>query len=348
MKTETPYISIIVPIYNVERYLKKCLESLISQTLYNVEIICIDDGSTDSSPAILDEYAARDPRIVTLRQANAGQASARNAGLRIARAPYIMFCDADDWYDPTMCEKMYAAIESSKDVDFAGCAVRMHYEHAAHMRDSDEKYYALKHVGCVRVNDDLLLTINSAIWNKIFRKAVIEENHIHFPEGIWYEDAAFFQLYGLCSHHAVFVPETFYHYRRRQHSIMSTTFEGESDHTRDLLGVARCVYAFLQTHHLLPAREHYFARLFFYFVATAQSYEKTLHRKQAILHDAEVFAKSTGIDFLHYPELAHQYQLITSGIPLNHTQKHLFGLYKKKYKAKGVKHYFLGIPFHTS
>ena len=139
MNNRVPKISIIVPIYNVCRYIPICLDSLINQTCYNVEILCIDDGSTDASPSILQEYASRDARIIILSQPNAGQGAARNRALEIARAPYIMFCDGDDWYEPTMCEHMLAAMQSAPGVDYAFFATHLHYEHGERLSRADEK-----------------------------------------------------------------------------------------------------------------------------------------------------------------------------------------------------------------
>lgn len=100
MEKITPKVSIIVPVYNVENYLRKCLDSLINQTLKNIEIICINDGSTDNSLSILEEYASKDERIIVINQENAGVSSARNRGLEIATGEYIAFVDADDSVTP--------------------------------------------------------------------------------------------------------------------------------------------------------------------------------------------------------------------------------------------------------
>ena len=100
-------VSIIVPVYNVEKYLERCLDSLINQTLTNIEIVCINDGSTDNSGKILDDYAAKDNRIKVIHQNNAGQAVARNNGLKIANGNYINFVDSDDWVDLDFIEKLY-------------------------------------------------------------------------------------------------------------------------------------------------------------------------------------------------------------------------------------------------
>ena len=103
-------ISIIVPVYNVEKYLEKCIDSILNQSYQNLEIILIDDGSTDNSGSICDEYKKKDQRVQVIHQKNQGQSSARNAGLNIAKGSYIGFVDSDDWIEQNMYEKLYKNI----------------------------------------------------------------------------------------------------------------------------------------------------------------------------------------------------------------------------------------------
>lgn len=109
----TPLISIIVPIYKVEPYLRKCVDSILAQTYANIEVILVDDGSPDGCPAICDEYVAKDRRVVVIHQENAGVSVARNAGLDTAKGEYIAFVDGDDWIEPDMYEVLYQVIKDS-------------------------------------------------------------------------------------------------------------------------------------------------------------------------------------------------------------------------------------------
>ena len=108
--TKTPKISIIIPIFNVENYLAKCLDSIINQTLMDIEIICVNDGSNDNSVDILNTYAQRDKRITIINKANGGLSSARNAGIRVANGEYICFLDSDDYFEFNACERLYIEI----------------------------------------------------------------------------------------------------------------------------------------------------------------------------------------------------------------------------------------------
>lgn len=112
-KEVQPLISIIVPVYNVEKYLARCLDSLTNQTLRNIEIICVNDGSTDSSLEILRDYASKDNRIIIVDKANGGLSSARNAGLELIQGEYFMFVDSDDWLDECTCEESYKNIKDN-------------------------------------------------------------------------------------------------------------------------------------------------------------------------------------------------------------------------------------------
>ena len=116
--TDNPLISIIVPVYKVEKYLCRCVDSILAQTYTNIEVILVDDGSPDGCPAICDEYAAKDSRVVVIHQKNAGVSAARNAGLDIAKGEYIGFVDSDDWIEPDMYEVLFGQIPKNN-IDIA-------------------------------------------------------------------------------------------------------------------------------------------------------------------------------------------------------------------------------------
>ena len=351
MNPGNPQISVLVPIYNVEPYLPHCLESLLAQSLHQIEIICIDDGSTDESWRMAESYVARDARVRTVQhKENRGLSAARNTGLALARASYIMFCDADDWYEPEMCEKMLAAMQSAEGVDYAACETQLHYEEApAQQAHADEKYYRLKRRGLVQVDDNLLLSTDVSVWNKIFRRELIEARGIRFPEGLLYEDNAFFHAYALCSQRAVYLQaERLYHYRRRRGSIMSATLAGRSTRAADLLHIAEGLHAFMQQQGMLPERLHYYGKLFFSLLSSALEFSKHVQNPLSILDAAAAALARAGVDFSAYPDLAYQQELLRRRIPMGSSSVSWGGLLKIKYKARGAKRYFMGIPLGTS
>ena len=129
-----PEISIIIPNYNTAQYLPRCLDSLINQTFQDIEILVIDDGSTDDSVKIMESY--HDPRVHVLHHKGdgSGPGEARNMGLDAATGRYIMFCDSDDWYEPDMCQKMYETIEREQ-VDVVCC--QNFFDHEDHLRETE-------------------------------------------------------------------------------------------------------------------------------------------------------------------------------------------------------------------
>lgn len=182
-----PKISIIVPVYNVEDFLKTCLDSIIAQSFADFEVICVNDGSPDNSAAILEDYAARDSRIKVITQKNGGLSAARNTGIENAAGEYIYFLDSDDYIHPQMMEIFYREI-SSGDYDFVSCGFKKVYGPAADFPHYDR--YATSEVKeplpefC---NDKRRLSVN--VWSKLYRKDSLGE--LRFIPGLIYEDLPF-------------------------------------------------------------------------------------------------------------------------------------------------------------
>jgi len=248
MNNTQPLVSVIVPIYNVEKYLANCLDSLINQTLKDIEIICVDDGSTDDSSVIIAEYLKKDKRIIVVHRQNGGRSVARNEGLKIARGQYIMFCDADDLYKIDMCEVLYNTIKNNK-TDIACCEISINYESDSDLLDSDKEYYSLKFEGKKECYEDDLLKIDGSVCNKIFNKSLIDKFDVKFPEGLVYEDAAFFFMYYSICKNSYFVKQPLYVYNRHDGSIMNETFKG-SEKAIDHIKIMDFVYAHLVKNNL--------------------------------------------------------------------------------------------------
>ena len=181
-----PAISVIVPIYNVEPYLGECLDSLCGQTLRNIEIIGVDDGSTDGSGALLDEYAAKDKRIIAVHQKNAGVSAARNAGMHLAKGEYLAFVDGDDWMDADFLQKLYTmAQEYGADIAAGGI---MLYEDGK--KNTPLVKYDKIQSACWENDVFALMNVpwHCYVWNKIYRREMLLENNIFFSEGKYFED----------------------------------------------------------------------------------------------------------------------------------------------------------------
>ena len=178
-----PVISIIVPVYKVESCLRQCLDSICAQTLREIEIILVDDGSPDNCGKICDEYAARDSRIRVIHQKNGGLSAARNAGIAVARADILGFVDSDDWIEPDMFALLYHDLVK-EEADIAVCGKFCH-KNGTVTPLGDGTYCVLSGCGAIRMlyQQD---GVGRVVWNKIYRRSLFDE--IRFPVGRIYED----------------------------------------------------------------------------------------------------------------------------------------------------------------
>lgn len=222
-----PKISIIVPVYNVEKYLSTCLDSLINQTLKDIEIICVNDGSTDGSLEILNEYAKKDTRIKIITQKNQGLSMARNNGLKEAKGEYISFIDSDDWIDTKMYEKMYQQA-TEDNTEIVVCNLKL-------VRGSDEElndYWPIKKNGLINREEaqSYLFKYPSYAVNKIYKKNFLIKNNLQFIKGILYEDVPFWVLAILNVSRISYCIDYLYHYRlSREDAITKKKSEKQFD-----------------------------------------------------------------------------------------------------------------------
>lgn len=249
-----PKISVIVPVFNVEIYLDQCIQSLINQTLIDIEIICIDDCSTDNGYKILQKYAKLDSRIRIIRnKKNSGLATSRNNGLKIAKSPYLMFCDSDDWYEPNMCEHMLDLITKNK-ADIGICSVHVIYEADTSLKNNDRKLQLSD--GCFDIKNPIIKTIAVGAPLRIIKHQIIKDHDIKFPDGLRYEDVYFSTIYNLYAKKIATTSEQLYNYRRRSGSIMNTSFSGKSNISLDQARIAFMYLKYLKKHNLYK-QEYY-------------------------------------------------------------------------------------------
>ncbi|MEG1637879.1 MAG: glycosyltransferase, partial [Cellulosilyticaceae bacterium] len=212
-----PKISIIVPVYKVEQYLHKCIDSILAQTFTNFELILVDDGSPDQCGEICEEYARKDDRIVVIHKENGGLSSARNAGLDRAKGDYIGFVDSDDYIESDMYEILYNSCVKYQ-CEIANCSSIIYFPHKT---VSNGEHQILIHTKEEAMKNMLLSKFyDEVVWVKLFKKDVIGD--IRFPEGRIYEDTAFtYKVIDRCEKYC-FVGEAKYHYIKREGSVMSS------------------------------------------------------------------------------------------------------------------------------
>ncbi len=222
-------ISIVLPIYNVEQYLERCLESVIHQTYKNLEIICINDGSTDSSLEICKAYAQKDRRIVIVDQENKGLAAVRNKGIELAKGDYLSFIDSDDYVDPCYIEKLYESL-IEKQADIVVANVRYEQEGKESYCLLREKYDP-KHVMNKHEAMCDYLSAQGGIGNYIVNKLYVKEmfEGIHFPENKLFEDA--YTMFKILNNadRVYMKPDVYYHYCLRDDSITGAYDPAGSD-----------------------------------------------------------------------------------------------------------------------
>lgn len=169
-------VSIIVPVYKVEKYLRRCVDSILAQTFTDFELILVDDGSPDNCPTICDEYAKKDDRIRAIHKKNGGVSSARNTGMEVAQGKYFLFCDSDDYVSPYWCETLYKQIEETPEA-WVYCGVK---------KVNDEESATLDKMGktAVRVSyyDSFKQGLSGYCCNKIYSSAIIRREKIIFNE----------------------------------------------------------------------------------------------------------------------------------------------------------------------
>jgi glycosyltransferase involved in cell wall biosynthesis len=221
MILENAKISVVVPIYNAEKYIRRCVDSILAQSYTNLEVLLMDDGSKDGTPAILDEYEAKDKRVKAIHKANTGHASSRNMGLLQATGEFITFMDCDDYMYPDFMEKMYGAIcEDSSDM--ACCSFR--YVDV----DGNELSWATPKlsrtcVGPMEAQREFLTTYNieGFSWNKLVRRSILMDHELRYVEDqkafvdmfLWYRSLSF-------SKKVSYVPDKLYDYYQMPGSVV--------------------------------------------------------------------------------------------------------------------------------
>lgn len=219
---QPPLVSIIVPVYNTEDWVGKTLDSLIAQSWENVEIICVNDGSTDNSAEVLNGYARQDRRVKVMHQPNAGVAAARNTGLAAARSRYVAFADSDDWLEPDACEKAVRLMLDDPDLDYVCWGVELVYGRVKPCGYPEAGLRNLiKHEGKQRMSLQIVRDTLGSVWNKLFKLEIIRKYDIQFPHGHLSEDVGFWHKYAAHSLYGYYVADKLYNYNRTREDSLT-------------------------------------------------------------------------------------------------------------------------------
>ena len=234
-------VSVIIPVYNVEKYLHTCLDSVFGQTFSDWEAVCVNDGSTDGSAVILKEYAAKDDRFRVVEQPNAGLSAARNTGLMHAAGDYILFLDSDDWLETDALETLSGILDGEDLVCFSG---RRYLEFESRFLPSDELDERTYPSGMDYYNENALQRRDFpfvCVVLRLYKRSFLKENGLRFKEGIFHEDNLFTPLACYFARRVRVLNRSLYVYRVRDNSI-TTTYNVRR--LRDMLGTANDLAAF--------------------------------------------------------------------------------------------------------
>lgn len=231
-------ISFIVPVYNVAPYLPQCLDSLVNQTYRDLEIICVNDGSTDDSLRILREYEARDKRVKVINQTNQGLSGARNTGIEKAEGEWMMFVDSDDWMDIQCCEILIQNINKKTDLCFFNYIRESNRKSSPqYIFDKECRSYTPQNIhqlyvrliaptGKELAHPEKLDSLSTA-WGKIYKSSIIKEHQIQFvsTKEIGTEDLLFNVYYFTWIKEAIYLPKPFYHYRKNNITSLTKLYK---------------------------------------------------------------------------------------------------------------------------
>ena len=237
-------VSVIVPVYNTSKYLRRCADHLVNQTLDEIEIIFINDGSTDNSISILNEYKEKYPsKVFVYSKENGGQATARNLGIKVATGDYIGFADSDDFVETNMFKTMYDEAKA-KDADYVEC----YFHFIEEFPNGETKELPRRgDVREYRSNKDMFINPQVSPWNKLYKASILKDNNIIFPEGLIYEDTSFFIKTLPFIKKSAFISDPFVHYFLRSGSTMNSRSEASQKKTGDIIPVLGDILEFYKS-----------------------------------------------------------------------------------------------------
>ena len=327
---EEELISVIVPVYNVEKFLPKCLECIANQTYRNLEIILVDDGSTDSSGKICDEYAARDPRARVLHQENKGLWVARNTGQNAAVGDYLWFPDGDDYFHYRLLELMYRAINANGNAyPLAICQTKI-TDSSNEATDSEDiaPHYS------VMSKEDLLLKLYMSFepgwpnqWNKLYRRTYL--NGLHTRNFVRGQDRDFQARFLITIDNAVFIDTALYYWRQHGDSLTSSSVTA---YYWCECGARSTFGNYVELDKSQRRYRHYYLYFLYRRMAFWKAYAYGTQKQQPVFKEVAFYVKNTLTDYLtcgHEPfgrKLLILFGLCTPGITISLIKKKIISL----------------------
>ncbi len=289
-----PKVSIVIPVYNGERFIRQCLDSVLNQTHKNLEVICVNDGSTDQSLKILSEYARNDSRIIVLSQKNMGMSGARNSGINIATGKYLGFVDCDDYIESAMIEKLVSIAEKTG-AEIVITDILLFFEDTSQIKTfRDESLYNSLRNTIFTINQVPEMIKHIGVWDRIFRRDFIEKNHFRFIDKVTYEDAAFCVQTEMKASKIALTPEHLYFYRKNAGGSITDREKDNDCFKEDYIKVQKFIQNQLKINHANSQVWKAYLEYFFSYAIMHQKNATTFkfycwffHQVQEILNEQE-------------------------------------------------------------
>lgn len=341
---EAPLVSVVVPIYKVEQYLRQCVDSILAQTLRNIEVILVDDGSPDGCPAIVDDYAAKDPRVVAIHQPNGGYGKAVNTGIARASAPYIGIIESDDWIEPDMYEKLYnRARETGADVTRStfwyynslkkpGKQNKIYTHPKSDYRDAPDGVFSVHEW-------DLIHTLHPSIWACLYEASLLKS--VPFIESVGsYQDVPFFFEILAKAKGISVVKEPLVHYRLEPNQGSSVKDNGRRQLT--YLDMAEATWKIMEKYHLLETMKE----VCYYRITTSHLWRmesiRPEFRKEYFDRVHKLFQpimKDETFEWKYFDESERMRVLLLGEAPNYNTYTILYNLYRKNMLLEAICYY---------
>ena len=258
MTGPAPLISIVVPVYNMEKYLGRCLDSLLGQSLEDLEVICVDDGSADRSLEVLKSRAAEDRRLRVFSQANQGVSLARAKALEQARGRYLAFVDPDDWLEPETCGLAAQIMESDPELDFVVWGSRLVYDEAPAPGSEESRLaqvYRVNFQGRQAVTAEAKLNTVANVCNKMLRREIVGQYEISFPGFPVGEDGAFWHKYAGHAKYGYYIDQPLYNYYRGRPESATVGLKNKALPRFNWFSIFDDIYKHYEKHGLLNDEE---------------------------------------------------------------------------------------------
>lgn len=303
-------LSIIVPVYNVEKYLRKCLDSIFDQTIDNFEVICVNDGSTDSSADILDEYAKKHGNMIVFNQENGGLSMARNSGMKLATGKYIGFVDSDDFVDPNMFLSMVERAEQdNSEIVISNPYIYDMLTERTYVYRNMVDFFRLSLLGAFSPLNHSKVFEYIGAWDKIYLTEFIKNNNLTFPVKRIFEDAPFTYKALSIAQRVSVIKESYYYYRKNAGGSITDKERVNDNYKYDFLRNSKEIKEFLKEHNcykqVAPVFLEYMMRTGLYhnsYATTKKSFKRIFDEMRSLIdeYDCEII-KGIGIDkFIWY------------------------------------------------